>query len=124
MAPHACPFAAHFPQCRQMKSLTLNNRLHLSSSGAVFKLASWLLPALMQANVSKPAESARQGLQSHATVDDWGDETDPDWGEETAVSDPVEADAGENPAQVRGRRLAAMPTRHVLQLSYWLPCST
>ena len=64
---------------------------------------------VMQADASTPAESARQGLQSHATVDDWGDEVDRDWGEETAVSDPVEADAGVNAAQARGcHRLAAM----------------
>ena len=93
--------------------------LGLSSS-----LLEWLLPVLLQADASTPAESARQGLQSHATVDDWGDEVDRDWGEETAVSDPVEPDAGVNAAQARGcHRPAAMPAKHVLQLSYGLPCS-
>ena len=57
----------------------------MSGSGAVLKPASWLLSVLVQANIIAPAESARQGLQSHATVDDWGDEVDPDWGEETAA---------------------------------------
>ena len=116
-----------------MKYLTLDNRLLPSGSGPVCKLSSWLLSVLMQAgakrpaesarqglqsHAKRPAESARQGLQSHATVDDWGDEMDSDWGQETAVSDPVEADAGESAAQATGsRRLAAIPAKSVLQLS-------